>query len=353
MEFNANKIENTSKWDYALPSLPLYKVIIINCFLGLILNLFLHFKFIFSIKWIAEVCFNSALIGTLIWKGCEYITHYLVKKYPWLKNPIKRIVFNVLYLFLYSAFIVLLFNSLIRWILHGYSFSAFILDLPLILTLAFLIPVFSNLIIYSYIFLKNWKGAVIREEVLKREHLSLQYESLKTQVNPQFLFNSLDTLKLLVLKNANTAARYVKQLSSVYRYLLDHKDKEVVTLNEEIEFLKNYCELLKHQYSERISIIFDIHIDNQAFVFPLLLQIILEKAIENGLIVNNFKTNIEFRNTQNYLFVSFTSDLTDLVTNNQIANIFGRYKQFSGKSITTEFENNTFILKIPLIFSAS
>ena len=86
------------------------------------------------------------------------------------------------------------------------------------------------------------RKVALENEVLKRENLNALHEILKQQVNPHFLFNSLNTLKSLTKRDPEQAASFISELSTVYRYMLLHRDKTVVSLKEEIDFLKSYLD---------------------------------------------------------------------------------------------------------------
>ncbi len=96
--------------------------------------------------------------------------------------------------------------------------------------IAFTFVFAGSLIANAIMFFKNWKEAAVQQEKLKRQQLALQYETLKSQANPHFLFNNLDSLTSLINANPEKAIEFVKQLSEVYRYVLDQKDQELVAL---------------------------------------------------------------------------------------------------------------------------
>jgi two-component system LytT family sensor kinase len=352
MTYRSNYTDGTelsNKWDYKASGFSIYKIALINFVIGFGLNLIMNFRFIFSVKWIAEVCIGSVVTGVIIWKGAELITIYLVQKYPWFKNPAKRITLSLLYLFLYSAVIVLIINSLIRFVFQGYSWSNFVIDLPFILLLSFFFTLVSNLIIYAYIFLKNWKSSVLHEEVLKSEQLALQYESLKTQVNPQLLFNSLNMLKLLIRKDSREAAQYVKQLSEVYRFTLDQRDKEVIELTDELKFLNDYYALIKVQFANKISLEINLNDCEKAFILPLSLQIIIEEVILNTDFDNGHETCFQIEKAGNYLLVQINSNYIDLNNNKRLNSIKNRYGVFTHLPFVIEYFENNCRVKIPLI----
>jgi LytS/YehU family sensor histidine kinase len=130
-------------------------------------------------------------------------------------------------------------------------------------------------------FLIEWRRSAVEAERYQKESMQATYESLKSQVNPHFLFNSLNALTNLVYEDQDKAVKFIKQLSEVYRYVLDTRDKEVVTLAEELKFLESYAYLQRIRFGNKLLI--SISIQNEKFrVAPLALQMLLENAVKHN-----------------------------------------------------------------------
>ena len=132
-------------------------------------------------------------------------------------------------------------------------------------------------------FISRWKLSIAEGEKLKQQNTESQLEALKNQVNPHFLFNSLNTLVSLISDEPKAAVDFVHRLSHVYRAILDLKEKQVVTLNEELELLDNYNFLLKSRFGENLH--FEIRLDDpctSCYLVPLSLQILVENAIKHN-----------------------------------------------------------------------
>ena len=99
-------------------------------------------------------------------------------------------------------------------------------------------------------FLIAWRQAAIDNEKLKTEQVAIQYNSLKNQVNPHFLFNSFNALSSLVYEDQDKAVEFIRKLSQVYRYVLDRKDEEVVPVEEELSFASNFIFLQKIRFGK-------------------------------------------------------------------------------------------------------
>ena len=149
------------------------------------------------------------------------------------------------------------------------------------------------------------KMADVENETLRAENLSSRYEALKTQMDPHFLFNSLNTLKSLIDIDSGKAEDFVHQLSSVLRYTL--KNEEVVTLAKELDCVRSYCQMMKIRYGD--NLIFDHHIDHEKYdnyyVLPLSIQGLIENAIKHNVISSRQPLTVNvLTDDHNHLIVS-------------------------------------------------
>ena len=189
---------------------------------------------------------------------------------------------------------------------------------------------------------------------VQKENLQSQFEVLKQQVNPHFLFNSLNVLTSLIKVDPDLAESFTERLSKVYRYVLENKDKDLVTLGTEMDFLKAYVFLLDIRFSNKVFVKIDLD-DNltDAYVVPLALQLLIENAIKHNtfskkspLLVNMFIDDEGFLNIINNL----QSRETQMVsTGIGLVNIAKRYSLLSERQPVFEMTEESFIAKIPLI----
>lgn len=136
-------------------------------------------------------------------------------------------------------------------------------------------------------FFQKYKATLIEKEQLQRENATAQLELLKSQVNPHFLFNSLNTLNALIYQNADEAAEFVQKLSKVYRYILEIRDLNSISLQQELLGAEAYVHLLKARFGDNIVVNVDIENDYlQHHVVPLSLQILLENAVKHNTITS-------------------------------------------------------------------
>lgn len=218
-----------------------------------------------------------------------------------------------------------------------------------IIMIALLCSVYEGIYFYQQL-----KQSIQEKEQLQRENILSQLEGLKNQVNPHFLFNSLNTLSYLIPEDSDRAVNFVQQLSKVYRYILEIRSKKLIPLKEELDFLHAYIFLLKERFEENLHV--EITIPEQQLtlqIVPLSLQILFENAIKHNIISSKKPLLIE-------VFVDEAGKL--IVQNNlqqkkqQMAstkvglqNIKNRYRFFSDESVEVLRTTTSFIVALPLI----
>lgn len=133
-----------------------------------------------------------------------------------------------------------------------------------------------------FFFYVQWSEALKREQKLTQEKLIFQYETLKSQVNPHFLFNSLNSLLSLVRKDPELSENYIQKLSTIYRYILENDNKELVSLSAEIEFVRNYFYLQKIRDEEKIELKIELNGNENVEILPVSLQLLVENALKHN-----------------------------------------------------------------------
>lgn len=201
-------------------------------------------------------------------------------------------------------------------------------------------------------FLLNWKKATLDAETSKKESAIARYESLKNQINPHFLFNSLNALTNLVYEDQDKAAKFIKQLSDVYRYVLDTREKEVVTLEEELRFVQAYLYLQQIRFGNNLNV--KLSLDNvQGKVAPLALQLLLENAIKHNVISVEDPLFIEVYEKDGFICVTNNLQKKSRISENGtglgLENIKSRYKFLTDKEIDVSEAEGEFSVKLPLI----
>ncbi len=218
-----------------------------------------------------------------------------------------------------------------------------------LLFLVLIISIYEGVHFYSIA-----KRLSIEKEQLVKENVQSQLEGLKNQVNPHFLFNSLNTLSNIIPDEPDRAIRFVQKLSRVYRYILEIREKKLISLKEEQEYLDAYTYLLKERFGENIQIKVNIdesHADD--LIVPLSLQILLENAIKHNIISKSKPLYIDiFLNDEHKLVVKNNLQLKKQVMSSTkvgLENIKNRYRFFTDMTVDIIQSSNSFIVVLPLI----
>lgn len=189
---------------------------------------------------------------------------------------------------------------------------------------------------------------------LKKENIRSQFEALKSQVNPHFLFNNLNVLSSLIYADQDRAGKFVRQLSKVYRYVLDFKDADTISLQEETDFLDAYLFLLTTRFGENLRIERTLNEDcRMRRLPPAVSQMLIENAIKHNVIARNRPLTIRiFMEADRYLVIQNTLQRKSSVEPSSkigLENIRRRYRYLTSQQVIIEETPETFTVKIPLL----
>lgn len=236
--------------------------------------------------WTLKIVLTNSLfsigIGYPAMKGMAFLVDLLDKRMPWLEAPLKRLIVQLLSMSLLSALIIFIGFFIWNRVTQGGNFSQVISNVAPMLKIVYIFFFFSLLIGNAGFFFKNWKEAAVKQEELKRAHLALQFQSLKDQVRPHFLFNSLSSLATLINTDTEKATLFVHRLSDVYRYVLEQGENELAPLSEEVKFLEDYIFLQKIRFGNKLDMKVNLDMDLNRMVIPLSLQMLVENAIKHN-----------------------------------------------------------------------
>lgn len=262
-------------------------------------------------------------ITGIIWQGDYLIITRFRKTYPKLEDTHKRLFTTVSLILMYNTLVdFLVCQSLVGLGLREDQWQDHT-QLNLLRNLAATFVV-GTLYEAGYFF-NRWKKQSIETEQIKSEQLRAELSTLKNQISPHFLFNSLNTLAALIHENPNQAVRFTEKLSEVYRYILQYKDREVVRLSTEVHFTEAYIFLLKMRFERGLEVHIDLSPEMLArHVAPLTLQILVENAVKHNVVSPSRPLHID-------IYVEHGSSL--IVRNNL------QRKPAEGKSTLTGLEN--------------
>ncbi len=294
---------------------------------------------------------NSVLVGGSFMTGLKVIVQMLDKRVPWLHYPLKRLIAQVFITLLFSIVIIVV-TILLTALFSGAKITStsFFEQASFMAKVAFLFVFVGSLLSNTVLFFKNWKESAVQHEILKREQLALQYETLKSQVNPHFLFNNLNSLTSLINSSPDKATDFVKKLSDVYRYVLDQKNHEFVALSDELKFVESYVYLHKIRFGENLQVQVEIK-PQQYKVIPLSVQLLVENAIKHNEISDHKPLSIRIYEKDDYLVVEnkLQKKSGSEGSGTGLQNISARYGFFSDRKVIIGFNTEMYKVSIPLL----
>jgi len=295
----------------------------------------------------------SILITVLVWEGNTLLDKLLDRYIRWEKNPKKRLLLQFPLTIVYSAGMI--FVAMIaynKYVCHlpEHTKQTFMMTS---LVIGVLISIILAAVKIGAQFFTKWKTSLVEVEHYKAETLQAQLQNLKNQINPHFLFNNLSVLSSLVYKDQDKAVSFISQLSKVYRYLLDNKETELVTLENELTFIKSYTFLLKIRFDESIQFNYEIA-DEAKFLMlpPMALQILIENAIQHNECSSEYPLTVSIKADKSSLVVSNNLRLR---TNEEpgsktgLKNIKERYSYFTERIVEITATSEKFEVSIPLL----
>ncbi|MDT8417477.1 MAG: 2TM domain-containing protein, partial [Lutibacter sp.] len=215
------------------------------------------------------------------------------------------------------------------------------------------ITLIVSLVFHTIYFYKALNEKKVKEQQIVAKTETAKYESLKSQIDPHFLFNSLNVLTSLIGENPKLAEKFTTKLSKVYRYVLERKNKDLIELDEELHFAKTYMELLKMRFENAVS--FEIPekaSDSDYKILPLSLQLLLENTIKHNVVSEENPLKVTIREENGYLVVSNNFNPKTIMENGTkigLKNIVDRYQLITLKKVLVEKNSENFIVKLPLL----
>ncbi len=206
---------------------------------------------------------------------------------------------------------------------------------------------------FIYFYNRHQKNKLKEQKVIAGT-ASAKFDALKNQLDPHFLFNSLNVLTSLIEENPENAQKFTTSLSKVYRYVLEQKNKDLVTVDEELDFARTYMTLLKMRFED--SIVFDIPdraTDPESKVVPLSLQLLLENAVKHNMVTTSKPLHIKiFEDAHGNLVVENNLQPKQIVKKGSgvgLENIKQRYQLLTNKKVQINQQAKRFAVAIPML----
>lgn len=302
---------------------------------------------------VAVVLLNASF-WLFFWKGNQYLSELIDTRISWLEAPGKRFWIGLTVMVVYTMTAAALIYTAYYVVYQGRDFialwaSKFAFNL--------IFPVFTTMLIMAFLFGReffiSWRQAAINLEKLRSEQLASQYETLKSQVNPHFLFNSLNVLTTLVHQDPDTAVKFIKKLSEVYRFVLESRKQEVIDLATELKFVRDYLFLQKIRFGDNLR--FEIEVSEHELgkmVPPLSLQMLTENAIKHNEISEDRPLTIHIWAEDDRVVVANNlqkKKVREESSGTGLDNIRDRYEFLSGKKVEIKQDRDQFAVWLPLL----
>lgn len=296
---------------------------------------------------IALTFFNTAAL----WLGCRWIVIWTGIAFPWTKQPVKHLLTEIGLIVTYTYVVSLLIYFLVKYT-HFYALDEFVFWREYFVSAG--ISMVISFIHEGIFFFHQWKLHLLRAEALEKENMSSKYETLKSQVNPHFLFNSLNTLTALIEENKADALDYVAQMSGFFRQILQLGNMPLITLPEELEMINTYYLLQQKRYGNAFRL--DINLSEAAlktFIPPLTLQMLVENAVKHNTVSAKKPLTIKLFDTENNFLVVENNLQIRLEnapgTGTGLRNIINRYALATSEKVMINQSAFSFTIALPLI----
>jgi two-component system LytT family sensor kinase len=302
--------------------------------------------FIFSDKGWKDV-FVSYLFTFSFWYGNYYFFTYIDKKYPDLKDAGKKLLYTLLFVAVFTLVVCVVGGGIVYGFEDG--FKAYLAMYLFAFFITILISAIHGSISYFHLF----KASIEEKEAMKRVQMENELKVLTSQVNPHFLFNSLNTLMSLIPEDSDLAVKFTQKLSDVYRYVLQSRNQELTSLENELSFAENYIFLMKIRFGENLVINKNIVHEAYKKKIPVLsMQMLIENATKHNTISASKPLEITINANNGWLEISNNRNpklQEGDGTGTGLENISKRYAYFSDKTILVEEKEDQFSVKLPLL----
>ncbi len=304
--------------------------------------------FLFYLLWSFMICITQ-------WTGALLINRLLDYKLKWIERPVLRSILGIFTLVSYSVIAFMIVKYLMFYLKYR-TIPSESWEFTSTSSLYTIIISFNISLIFTAIgFFKAWKKAVAKAEELNVEMMAYRYEALRNQINPHFLFNSFNVLSDLVYADQSMAVKFINQLSDLFRYVLDSRDKELVSLKDELEFMNSYIYLLKTRFEDKLVLEIEIEAASDELIVPMTLQLLVENAVKHNEVSEAFPLHIHIRRNETYLEVENTLRLKKVgedSKNTGLKNIIQQFSYFTERPIEVIDSDGKFLVRVPILKSS-
>ncbi|MEO8472790.1 MAG: sensor histidine kinase [Chryseolinea sp.] len=300
--------------------------------------------------------FHLLTVIVVVILGIWESNRFLESKIVWITSRIGGRIHSLIILFVLSMFTTAITCLIVLLLLYtqlGMRIQFNFPHLTLLLAFGFRVNLFLNCVNAIVFFMNRARHMQVEGERLKQITIEAQFDALRNQINPHFLFNCFNVLSTLVYKDSEMSAKFIAQLSHVYRYLLYNQEKKIVSLAEELSFIQAYIYLLQIRFGD--NLIIDNKTaghENSFYIAPATVQMLIENAIKHNKVSRKNPLRVELSVKNNYLVISNIlqeKELKEESSSLGLKNIRRRYDFLSQHPMVVEKTLTAFIVKIPLL----
>lgn len=295
----------------------------------------------------------SVFLTIVIWEGNHQLNSWLNLTLRWENTPLRRAILqglmNVIFSITTIYFVLSVYDDLVCSMYPGSNKSI----KPFGIVVGTMVSIILQAMLIGSELFGRWKASIIEAERYKKEAANAELQMLKGQINPHFLFNNLSVLNSLIEQNATKASEFTTQFAKVYRHLLNHRNTEMTTLEDELDLVHAYCFLLKIRFGMGLSIIIETDEPCRSKLLPpLSLQILLENCIQHNIITEHQPLTISIRATEDAVCISNNLlPKTGGISGSGLGqrNISLRLAPFTDRRLEVMMHHGIYSVKVPLL----
>jgi sensor histidine kinase YesM len=329
-----------------LIGIPFFGIVIPN-----VSGLFGDLTFRDPVYWFGYVYF-IALAG-LIWQGNRYLLFRTRKRFTWFDKPIEKLILMIFNNIFYTSPLT------VAWLCTWYRFNGFEKmnwDAIQVVVLINVICVLFVTHVYETVFMmKEQQSEQLKNADLSRAKAEAELDALKNQIDPHFMFNSLNSLSYLISTDPKKASLFTENLADVYRYILSQKDRTLVLLEDELDFTHKYTELLHIRFGGALNFKrhFNGSLDKQFLIPPTSVFVAIENAVKHNEISEQHPLQVDIDLHEDHLIISNKIRIKKNLQHSSgigLKNLHERFRIITGRNISAEkSDDEMFRVKLPLI----
>lgn len=300
----------------------------------------------------------SALYSFGLGLGQGFLNEYLSSKWDWVTQTNTRVWVGIIATILYTVPAILGIHYILFIKIQGEPIDEFF-KFPTVWRHIFwcFFSFGVSAFLHARDFMIEWKKSVnqktTQQQIVAKTETA-KFETLKSQIDPHFLFNSLNVLTSLIGENPNQAEKFTTKLSKVYRYVLEQRNKELIPITEELKFAKTYMELLQMRFEDALEFEVPTSVSNSELkIVPLSLQLLLENAVKHNVVSSSKPLQILIFEEHGFLKIQNNINPKEAIgkksTRVGLQNIADRYGLLSDEEVVIENNNKTFTVSLPLL----